>query len=63
MTASGRLTMPTMNVTLAFVLMFSAGLLGVTALQLFRVTRSLVGLEASAHTLRARMAVVRLFPE
>ncbi len=55
--------MPSMNVTLAFVLMFSAGLLGVTALQLIRVSRSLVGLEAAAHTMRARMAVVRLFPE
>ncbi len=55
--------MPSMDVTLTFVLMFSASLLGVTALQLFRVTRSLMGLEATAHTLRARMAVVRLFSE
>jgi len=54
--------MPSMHVTLAFVLMFSAGLLGATA-QLIRVTRSLVGLEASAQTLRSRMAVVRLFSE
>ena len=53
--------MPSMNVTLAFVLMFSAGLLGVTALQLIRVSRCLVGLEATAHTMRARMAVVRLY--
>ena len=55
--------MPSMHVTLAFVLMFSAELLGATALQLIRVTRSLVGLEASAQTLRSRMAVVRLFSD
>ena len=56
--------MPSMHVTLALVLMFSAGLLGgATALQRIRVTRSLVGLEASAQTLRSPMAVVRLFSE
>jgi len=55
--------MPSMHVTLAFMLMFSAELLGATALQLIRGTRSLVGLEASAQTLRSRMAVVRLFSE
>ncbi len=53
--------MPSIDVTLMFVMMFSASLLGVTAVQLFRVSRSLVGLEATAHTLRARMAVVRLY--
>jgi len=55
--------MPGKDIALAFVLTFSTGLLGVTAFQLIRVTRSLLGLEASAHTLRARMAVVRLFSE
>ena len=55
--------MPSTNVALAFALMCSAGLLGVTAIQLVRITRSLVGLETTEHTLRARMAVVRLFPE
>ena len=55
--------MPSIDVTLMFVMMFSASLLGVTAVQLFRVSRSLVGLEATAHTLRARMAVVRLYSQ
>ena len=36
--------MPSIDVTLMFVMMFSASLLGVTAVQLFRVSRSLVGL-------------------
>jgi len=55
--------LPSTNVALAFVLMCSAGLLGVTAIQLARITRSLVGLETTAQTLRSRMAVVRLFAE